>query len=252
MPNRIIKESICTSPDIDQLNPEEEIFFYRLMVNCDDYGRLDARLPILKAKLYPLKENMKSSDIKRYLKRLCDIKPSPLIFIYENNNIPYLQMVSWDKHQQIRAKRSKHPAFNDEGSVMISHDINGNQLIAYVPENPIQSESESESESKTINDVLEYLNNKLDTKYKSRATRKNIKTRINEGFTYDDFVTVIDKKYAEWHNTDMAKFLRPETLFSNKFEGYLNQIAPKTPIDKLKDLINKYEQEEADEQIGNS
>ena len=49
MPNRIIKESICTSDTIDQLSPEEEIFFYRLIVNCDDYGRMDARPQILRA-----------------------------------------------------------------------------------------------------------------------------------------------------------------------------------------------------------
>jgi hypothetical protein len=28
--------------------------------------------------------------------------------------------------------------------------------------------------------------------------------------------------------TDMQKFLRPETLFSNKFEGYLNEVVIKS------------------------
>lgn len=36
MGNRIIKESICSSPTIDQLSWFEEAFFYRLIVNCDD------------------------------------------------------------------------------------------------------------------------------------------------------------------------------------------------------------------------
>ena len=34
---------------------------------------------------------------------------------------------------------------------------------------------------------------------------------------------MIDKKYKEWKDSEMEKFLRPETLFSNKFESYLNQ-----------------------------
>lgn len=176
MPNRIIKESICTSEDINLLSPQEEVFFYRLMVNCDDYGRLDARTPILKAKLYPLKENMKSSDIERYLLKLSEIKPTPLIFIYENEGIKYLQMAKWDKHQQIRAKRSKYPACNDQNSTMISNDINCNQTIAYVPENPIQSESESESESNktalesAINDFKEFRK-----KMKKPLTEKAVK-----------------------------------------------------------------------------
>ena len=47
MPNRIIKETICTSDTIERLTPFEETFFYRLIVNCDDYGRMDARPAIL-------------------------------------------------------------------------------------------------------------------------------------------------------------------------------------------------------------
>jgi hypothetical protein len=35
---------------------------------------------------------------------------------------------------------------------------------------------------------------------------------------------VIDKKAKQWKdNPDMCKFLRPETLFGTKFEGYLNE-----------------------------
>jgi hypothetical protein len=154
MPNRIIKESICTSEDINLLTPQEEVFFYRLMVNCDDYGRLDARTPILKAKLYPLKENMKSSDIERYLVKLSSIKPEPLIKIFTNNNIRYLQVAKWEKHQQIRAKRSKYPAYTNGASDVISSDINNNQPIADVTENPIQSESNPNPKGETHIDII--------------------------------------------------------------------------------------------------
>jgi len=48
---------------------------------------------------------------------------------------------------------------------------------------------------------------------------------VNDGFTLEDFKTVIDKKCADWLNdAKMCKFLRPETLFGPKFEGYLNEI----------------------------
>lgn len=43
MPNRMIKESICTSETLAQLTPEEERLFYRLLVNADDFGRFDGR-----------------------------------------------------------------------------------------------------------------------------------------------------------------------------------------------------------------
>lgn len=73
--------------------------------------------------------------------------------------------------------------------------------------------------------IVEYLNEKAGTRYKytSKATQDKIKARCNEGFTIDDFKTVIDKKCIEWLETDMQKFLRPETLFGTKFESYLNQ-----------------------------
>ena len=76
-------------------------------------------------------------------------------------------------------------------------------------------------------DIVEYLNKRAGTNYKhtTRKTRDLIKARINEGFTIDDFKKVIDIKTAEWKDDPkMSKYIRPETLFSNKFEGYLNQI----------------------------
>jgi uncharacterized phage protein (TIGR02220 family) len=73
--------------------------------------------------------------------------------------------------------------------------------------------------------VIDYLNSKCSTSYKatSSKTKTCIDARVNEGFTLEDFQKVIDIKSAEWLNTDMQKYLRPETLFGNKFESYLNQ-----------------------------
>ena len=74
-------------------------------------------------------------------------------------------------------------------------------------------------------EAVDYLNEKAGTKYKSTSknTTKHIKARINDGYTLEDFKIVIDKKCSEWLNTDMEKYLCPETLFGSKFEKYLNQ-----------------------------
>lgn len=74
-------------------------------------------------------------------------------------------------------------------------------------------------------EIVDYLNEKTGSKYRSSGskTKSLIKARTNEGFSLDDFKTVIEKKAKEWSGTDMEKYLRPETLFSTKFEGYLNQ-----------------------------
>lgn len=76
-----------------------------------------------------------------------------------------------------------------------------------------------------IINVIEYLNRKAGTKYKSstQGTVKLISARFADGFTEDDFRTVIDKKVKQWKGTEMEQYLRPQTLFGNKMESYLNQ-----------------------------
>lgn len=75
-------------------------------------------------------------------------------------------------------------------------------------------------------EIVDYLNNLAGTNYRAstKKTKDLIKARINEGFTLDDFKVVIEKKTREWINDNKFKvYLRPETLFGTKFEGYLNQ-----------------------------
>lgn len=84
----------------------------------------------------------------------------------------------------------------------------------------------SSSHSTAVSEIVDYLNSKIGTHYRptSRKTQSLIKARMNEGFTVNDFKTVIDNKVAEWSKDErMSKYLRPETLFGTKFESYLNQ-----------------------------
>ena len=75
--------------------------------------------------------------------------------------------------------------------------------------------------------VIDYLNAKTGSKYRySKSSTKHILARLGEGFTVDDCKSVIDKKCNEWlTDPKMQQYLRPETLFAGKFEGYLNQPA---------------------------
>lgn len=77
---------------------------------------------------------------------------------------------------------------------------------------------------KDINTIVEYLNEKAGTQFKTgtESTQKFIQARMNEGFMINDFKNVIDKKCNDWIGTDYEKYLRPTTLFGTKFEGYLN------------------------------
>lgn len=78
---------------------------------------------------------------------------------------------------------------------------------------------------KARKEIIDYLNQRAGTNYRANAekAKKHINARLNEKYTVDDFKKVIDKKCNEWIGTEYEKFLRPETLFGSKFEGYLNQ-----------------------------
>lgn len=72
---------------------------------------------------------------------------------------------------------------------------------------------------------IAYLNQKTNSNYKFVDSNINlVKARLRDGYNLDDFKVVVDKKCGEWGNSDMAKYLRPSTLFNaSKFESYLNQ-----------------------------
>ncbi|MCT3059067.1 DNA replication protein [Leuconostoc citreum] len=84
-------------------------------------------------------------------------------------------------------------------------------------------------------EIVDYLNEKANTKYRSSGSKTKllIKARVNDGFDLDDFKKVIDTKASQWLNDPkMKKFLRPETLFGTKFEGYLNEVGVTQPTKK--------------------
>lgn len=74
-------------------------------------------------------------------------------------------------------------------------------------------------------EIIDYLNKKAGTHYKATTTgtKKLIKARWHEGYTLKDFKTVINNKAFEWQTSPkMWRYMRPATLFSSKFDDYLN------------------------------
>lgn len=106
MATRMLKESVCTSESIEKLSWFSEVFFYRLLVHCDDFGRMDARIPILRGNLFPLKATITATEMERALRQL---ETAGLIGLYEQDGKRYLQVLGWKKHQRIRFHRAKYP-----------------------------------------------------------------------------------------------------------------------------------------------
>jgi len=115
------------------------------------------------------------------------------------------------------------PTYNNTNS----YPITSNKNIVVFDENS--------HEKVVIEEVIKFLNHMTGANYRSSTpkTKKLIQARIKEGFNLNDFYSVIEKKTVLWKNDPkMQAYLRPETLFGDKFEGYLNQIV--SDYDKAK------------------
>ncbi|MFQ9643210.1 conserved phage C-terminal domain-containing protein [Mediterraneibacter gnavus] len=121
-------------------------------------------------------------------------------------------------------------------------------------------------------EIITYLNEKTGKKLRwdVKSNQKEIKARFNEGYTLDDFKTVIDKKYHEWGRkptkeelqrgvNDMRIYLRPKTLFGSNFDVYLNQeqtekMPAKPPVSRNLNNFERrgYDMDSLEEQLLNS
>lgn len=156
---------------------------------------------------------------------------SKLNMIHLENQI--IQIAGWEEHQnvqgldKIREQTRKRVEKYREKQKQLPCNVTSNVTVTEC--NATEEEKEEDIEiDKNINiysSIISYLNEKAHTKYRpsSSKTKTLIKARLREGFTEDDFKKVIENKTVEWLNTDMEKYLRPETLFGTKFESYLNQ-----------------------------
>ena len=141
---------------------------------------------------------------------------------------------NWNKHQTLDAyekkkerdriyqkeRRAKQRLLIEKSSD-ISSDCNATQS-SYVAVS--EEDKEKDIDKEIYISIVQYLNEKAGTKYKhaSKKTKTCIHARLAEGYSVEDFKTVIDKKCDDWIGSDYEQYLRPETLFGTKFESYLN------------------------------
>ena len=161
------------------------------------------------------------------------------------NDVKGIYLLNFEKHQsldkleKLKEQNRLRVAKYREKQKMLDSNVTGN--VTVMQSNTIDIDKEEDKEEEIEIDIInspakaepivpyqeitEYLNNMTGSSYRhsTKKTKDLIKARFNEGFTLEDFKIVIDKKSVEWMNTDMQKYLRPETLFGTKFESYLNQ-----------------------------
>ena len=103
-------------------------------------------------------------------------------------------------------------------------------------DNENDNENENENESGLNPDgapslsssLVDYLNKKTGSNYRAtNSVTERIGDLVAEGYTAEDMARVIDLKVSEWGGSEkMRQYLRPSTLFGEKFEEYVQQPDP--------------------------
>lgn len=147
-----------------------------------------------------------------------------------------IAITNWSKHQNIegmekvreqnRIRAKKHYDKNKNSNVNLTLDLT--ETNATDIDKELDKEKDIDKEKIPYTDIIKYLNNKTSKSFKVTQKWKDlIKARWNEGQRLDDFKKVIDVKTGQWiNNQEMNKYLRPATLFGNKFDDYLNEYRP--------------------------
>ena len=154
---------------------------------------------------------------------------------------------NWNKHQTLDAyeRKKERDRLYQEGrrakqrALIEKSSDKSSERTSDVAVSDIDKEEDKEKDNNIYvpyKEIITYLNEKTGKKLRwdVKSNQKEIKARFNEGYTLDDFKTVIDKKYHEWGRKptkeelqrgikDMRIYLRPKTLFGGNFDDYLNQ-----------------------------
>ena len=177
MPNRIIKESLCSSEKIASLSDFEFRLWVGLITQADDAGRGDARPAIIKGRVFPFRERLSIKDIDAALQVLA---AKGCVALYTVDGKPYFLFPGWVKHQRVRDCKPKFPEPPEK-----SHLHDSAASCGELPQTAALIQSESESESNPKDDSAEP---------QAASTPPAIFLPLNDGTEYP----VSEEQCQEW------------------------------------------------------
>lgn len=214
MPNRILRDW-TDSETMDKLSVHTERFFTRLIMKVDDYGRFSANTQLLKSNLYPLKTDVRITDIALWL---AECKQCGLVTTYNVANKEYLQIENFK--QVLRQKREKYPS--PDMCVSDATQVSSTRLAdASLKRN----ESETETKENDFLVFVSFLNEKVGKKYKGDTkSEKQFGARLKDGYTLENFQLAIENAVNDpFHKETGFKHLTAEFFTrQDKLEKFLN------------------------------
>ena len=224
---RYLKPAFWKDEDIAELPHHTRLFYLGLWNFADKSGRLKDRPKWLKVEIFPYEK----ADIEKMLQQLSKHKNNslrPFIQRYEINGINYIQILAWDEHQKPHHQEQDSllppcpyniDTIKTTETIKETITIKGMESVLGEPTpNPHRTNTE-------VSSIINDFNTIYTSNYKTnnKTTQLLINARLNEGFTVEDFKLVHRKMLKNWGADEkMCKYLRPQTLYSNKFESYLN------------------------------
>ena len=103
MPNRIIKESILTSPNFNRLSEGAEKHFYRLLLTTDDWGCTEITPAVIKGKCYPLKPKVTITNIEVWNQELVDNK---ILRVWDEKDRVFGEYITFDVHNELSERHN--------------------------------------------------------------------------------------------------------------------------------------------------
>lgn len=257
---RNIKPGFFKNEELAELSPLTRILFAGLWCMADREGRLEDRPKRIKAEILPYDsllncDGYENSGTKNAMCKktggegheinsmLDALASKQFILRYSVHGEHYIQISNFTKHQSCNVKEnvSTIPAPCQDDTSFPPYPLPLTEYpLPYTEKLPIVGKPDGATEKQEVNPsqngsppyatIIEYLNRKTGKAYRpqSKNTQRLIKNRWKQGFTLEDFQRVIDTKTKKWLNDPKyCDYLRPETLFSEKFESYLNEKPPK-------------------------
>jgi hypothetical protein len=149
MPNRILREGIIDSKAVNSLSDDGELFYRRLMSIVDDFGRFEADIELLRARLFARAyDRWGPSRVSHALADVSGVLTDDghhLVTVYCQSSKFYLQINNFN--QRVRAEKSKCPSPDGQMAVIWQADDCPPRASRARPRSESKSESESESES---------------------------------------------------------------------------------------------------------
>lgn len=159
-----------------------------------------------------------------------------------------IEIINFSKHQKLEEIKHKQELTRQRVERYRARQRNCNALLTHnsvtvtLTDKDIDKEKEILSGKPNngipVKEIIAHLNEKTGKSFSptTKETIRHIKARMNDGFSLQDFISVIDTMTTKWRgDPKMVDYLRPQTLFGTKFESYLNTKQTNSKADPFKD-----------------